>query len=189
MPEAFKVEVTKERGRDKVEIKEAALMKEIDERASDKTFVDNAVKRLRATVLRLNNKLKQAQGVLGTSIKGLSDKEIKLAAGYVQKKLDKLSGNFAKALKNIKISIVGDTKAEKDVSYDLNKSDLIEEHLTKPLNNYMNGKLDKILAAIDNQDADPAKVAEALNPKPKIRKQTMADRIAYGLRGGNRAER
>jgi hypothetical protein len=181
MPEAFKVEVTAERGKDKVEIKEGAIMDQINTRASDSDFIDNAVKSLRKTVLRLNAKLKKAQGVLGTSLKGLSDKEIRLAAQYVQNKLNKLGRGFMAKLK--KLTLASNKKIDR-MAYDWGKEKLIKEQITDPLNKYMNGELNRVLAAVDDKDADKTKVAQALAPsKPKFRGQSLGELTAKNISG------
>lgn len=180
--EAFKIQVTAERGRDKLDVKEGTSINDIIDFRSDKNFVQNAANRLRATVSKLNDKLKKAQGLLGTSLKGLSDKEIGVAVRLVQEKLNKLHNDFKTKLKAI--FAAGDTKEELDVSHDLSKSELIDKY-TEKLNAYIDGELDKVLKTVDDMDADKEKIAQALNPQPKVKseKKTLANKANNALSG------
>jgi len=166
MPEFFKPEITEKRGKDDVDIKEVSGtdtnpgMDKITSRPSDTKLVDKAVADLRMNVLRLNNKLKEAQGVLGYSFKGLSDSEIAVAAKLVTAKLNALGAKFLNEAEKLSY---GDFSRKASEDYDKNKANLMNTLLINPLNTYLNSELQKVIAAADKGDGDEIKTAEVLN--------------------------
>jgi hypothetical protein len=162
MPEFFKEEITEKRGKDDVEIKEISpMMDKITSFASGTGLVDKAVTDLRKNVLRLNDKLKKAQGILGTTVNGLSDSEIAVAAKFAVTKLNILGTEFVN--KANKLSFGNFTPADK-LAYDTNKVELMKNYLSGPLNTYLNSELQDVLDAADKGGGDEVKTAEALKP-------------------------
>jgi hypothetical protein len=158
MGDFFKAEVTeRQSGKDRVEIRERTEDLDAMDQLSGHKFgekkdlIDKEMTRLRETYLRLNEKLRKAQGVAGTDVGGLSDDEIKLAATTTEKKMNELGAAFLDKLGSIKPE-----------SYDKDKADLISTIITKPLEAWMTKELDGVLTAIDDTDADEVKFAERL---------------------------
>lgn len=144
---------------------------------SDQKHVDLAVDRLENRMNELNKKLNEATYSV-TEFDSTDKKEAQVLRDVVKKKLDGLGENFMKELGKVEMS--GGAMGE--ISYDIDKSELIGSLLREPLGNFIDNELGTLIAAAEDSDGDSEEFKMAAL-SPEERKKADIERRAARASG------